>query len=218
MQSLMRCENVPVGSRCTHTYTLSPYLEHVSDVRRRRLGCAGTAQLADETGHPLGPTAGSGARPGHRRVARGAEELLHQGTDPVPADFLIAAQPVSADAGHHLALIANALAQTEALMRGRTLQEAAGLPHKVFPGNRPTNTLAYQKLDPRTLGVLLALYEHKVFVQGAVWGINSFDQWGVELGKELASRLTPILEGKASAEGLDGSTRGLMQALEALRG
>ena len=151
-------------------------------------------------------------------------QLLHQGTDPVPADFLIAAEPVAADAAHHRALTANALAQTEALMRGRTLEEAlaqgvspALAPHKVFPGNRPTNTLVYRRLDPRTLGSLLALYEHKVFVQGAIWGINSFDQWGVELGKELASRLTPILEGKASADGLDGSTRGLLARLAALR-
>ena len=142
----------------------------------------------------------------------------------MPADFLIAAEPVAADAAHHRALMANALAQTEALMRGRTLEEAlaqgvspALAPHKVFPGNRPTNTLVYRRLDPRTLGSLLALYEHKVFVQGAIWGINSFDQWGVELGKELASRLAPILEGKASADGLDGSTRGLLARLAALR-
>ena len=151
-------------------------------------------------------------------------QLIHQGTDVVPADFLIAAEPVAADAAHHRALMANALAQTEALMRGRTLEEAlaqgaspALAPHKVFPGNRPTNTLVYRRLDPRTLGSLLALYEHKVFVQGAIWGINSFDQWGVELGKELASRLTPILEGKAAADGLDGSTRGLMAKLAELR-
>jgi glucose-6-phosphate isomerase len=152
-------------------------------------------------------------------------QLLHQGTDPVPADFLIAAEPVAADATHHRALMANALAQTEALMRGRSLEEAlaqgaspALAPHKVFPGNRPTNTLVYRRLDPATLGCLLALYEHKVFVQGAIWGINSFDQWGVELGKELASRLTPILEGKTSADGLDGSTRGLMEKLAGLSG
>ena len=152
-------------------------------------------------------------------------QLLHQGTDPVPADFLIAAEPVAADATHHRALMANALAQTEALMRGRSLEEAlaqgaspALAPHKVFPGNRPTNTLVYRHLDPATLGSLLALYEHKVFVQGAIWGLNSFDQWGVELGKELASRLTPILEGKTSADGLDGSTRGLMEKLAGLSG
>ena len=152
-------------------------------------------------------------------------QLLHQGTDPVPADFLIAAEPVAADADHHRALMANCLAQSEALMRGRSLQEALAqgaapelAPHKVFPGNRPSNTLIYKRLDPAMLGRLLALYEHKVFVQGAIWGINSFDQWGVELGKELAFRLTPMLAGKASPEGLDGSTRGLMEKLALLRG
>jgi glucose-6-phosphate isomerase len=150
-------------------------------------------------------------------------QLLHQGTDPVPADFLIAAQPVAADVEHHRALVANALAQTEALMRGRTLAEALAqgaspdlAPHKVFPGNRPSNTLVYSQLDPAMLGSLLALYEHKIFVQGAIWGINSFDQWGVELGKELASRLSPILEGKAAGAELDGSSLGLIGRLREL--
>lgn len=150
-------------------------------------------------------------------------QLLHQGTDPVPADFLIAAEPIDADVDHHLALIANALAQAEALMRGRDLPEVlahgvapALAPHKVFPGNRPSNMLLYRRLDPAMLGSLMALYEHKIFVQGTIWGINSFDQWGVELGKELASRLTPILEGRAPMSGLDGSTQGLIRTLAGL--
>ena len=87
----------------------------------------------------------------------------------------------------------------------------------MFPGNRPINTLLYRSLDPETLGMLIALYEHKVFVQGAIWDINSFDQWGVELGKALATRLLPVVEGKASAEKLDSSTRGLVDRLRALR-
>jgi glucose-6-phosphate isomerase len=130
-------------------------------------------------------------------------------------------------------LIANCLAQTEALMNGRTLVEAkaklkaAGLPqaevsrlapHKVFSGNRPSNTIFYRRLDPETLGSLIALYEHKVFVQGAIWGINSYDQWGVELGKELASTLLPMVEGKAAPSGRDGSTIGLVRALRKLAG
>ncbi len=155
-------------------------------------------------------------------------QLIHQGTDVIPCDFLIGAEPVAADKSHHQALTANCLAQTEALMRGRTLEEAtaqlqaAGLsgdkvaalaPHKVFPGNRPTNTLVYKRLDPATLGKLIALYEHKVFVQGVIWGVNSFDQWGVELGKELAQRLMPVVSGEATATGLDTSTAGLVQYL-----
>ena len=160
-------------------------------------------------------------------------QLLHQGTTVVPCDFLIAARPHEPEAmrGHHLQLIANCLAQGEALMLGRTLDEAraelvaAGMPadeveklapHKVFPGNRPSNTLVYRQLDPTTLGSLIALYEHKVFVQGAVWGINSFDQWGVELGKKLASDLAPLLTGSDSTS-KDASTRGLIATVRRLQ-
>jgi glucose-6-phosphate isomerase len=117
-------------------------------------------------------------------------------------------------------------------MRGKTAAEAraelqaAGLdkaavealvPHKVFPGNRPSNTLLYRRLDPRTLGRLIALYEHKVFVQGRIWNINSFDQWGVELGKQLAGELLPMVKGEKPAEGRDASTAGLLDALKKLR-
>ncbi len=159
-------------------------------------------------------------------------QLLHQGTDVIPADFIVGAEGHEPDlAGQHAMLIANCLAQTEALMNGRTLAEAkaqlkaAGLPaaevarlapHKVFPGNRPTNTLFYRRLDPATLGALIALYEHKVFAQGCVWGVNSYDQWGVELGKELANSLLPMVEGRTAAVGRDSSTIGLMKALGTL--
>jgi glucose-6-phosphate isomerase len=161
-------------------------------------------------------------------------QLLHQGTDVIPADFLIGAEgheTTPAGVAQHSLLIANCLAQTEALMRGRTLAEARaqlkaqGLsaaevarlaPHKVFPGNRPTNTILYRKLDPATLGALIALYEHKVFVQGAIWNVNSFDQWGVELGKELAGSLQGMVEGREPAAGRDGSTLGLLAALRRL--
>jgi len=159
-------------------------------------------------------------------------QLLHQGTEIVPADFLIAAEPHEALGDHHAKLVANCLAQTEALAFGKTEVEAlaeleaAGLPgpeieklmlHKVFPGNRPTNTLLYRKLDPETLGMLIGLYEHKVFVQGAIWDINSFDQWGVELGKALATRLLPVVEGAAPADALDSSTRGLVANFHRLK-
>ena len=159
-------------------------------------------------------------------------QLIHQGTDVVPADFLFAAEPHEALGDHHLKLVANCLAQTEALMVGKTERsvraelEKAGVPkttidaltpHKVFPGNRPTNTLVYRRLDPFTLGRLLALYEHKVFVQGVIFDVNSFDQWGVELGKQLASELLPMVEGSAPAAGRDGSTLGLLAHFHALR-
>jgi glucose-6-phosphate isomerase len=160
-------------------------------------------------------------------------QLLHQGTEVVPADILMAAVPHETVGDQHAMLLANALAQGEAFMRGRTEQEAreqlraAGLsdgdaealaPHKTFPGDRPTCALAYRTLEPRTLGRLIALYEHKVFVQGVVWDVNSFDQWGVELGKELASRLIPVVKGEAGTEALDASTRGLVEHLARLRG
>lgn len=156
-------------------------------------------------------------------------QLLHQGTDIIPCEFLIAAEGHEPDLAHqHRLLIANCLAQSEAMMKGRTLEEATtqlvkqGLaaeaaatlaPHKVFPGNRPSLTIAYRKLDPFALGRLIALYEHRVFVEAAVFGINAFDQWGVELGKELATALLPVIEGKAPAEAHDASTAGLASYL-----
>ncbi|MFM9973260.1 MAG: glucose-6-phosphate isomerase [Beijerinckiaceae bacterium] len=159
-------------------------------------------------------------------------QLIHQGSDVIPADFLVGAEGHEPHlAAQHRLLIANCLAQTEALMKGRTLPEAKALlkaqglsskeiarlaPHKVFPGNRPTNTLYYRKLEPATLGALIALYEHKVFVQGVIWNINSYDQWGVELGKELAGSLQPMVEGKIAASDRDSSTAGLIQSLQRL--
>ena len=153
-------------------------------------------------------------------------QLIHQGTRVIPCEFLVAAKGREPDLRHHHdLLIANCLAQSEALMRGRSLDEAraimrdAGLSgdelerqarHRVFPGNRPTTTLVYETLDPFTLGQIIALYEHRVFVEGIILGINSFDQWGVELGKELAKSLQPLIEGEVSAEGKDGSTASLI--------
>jgi glucose-6-phosphate isomerase len=161
-------------------------------------------------------------------------QLLHQGTEIVPIDFLVAATPTNADAHHHELLLANCFAQGEALMRGRSsadaeaitarqganAEEAARLaPHKTFSGGRPSSTFLYRKLTPRTLGRLIALYEHKVFVEAAIWDINPFDQWGVELGKELASRLAPIVaDPVADLSALDASTAGLIAHARALRG
>ena len=161
-------------------------------------------------------------------------QLLHQGTEIAPLDFLVAARPTGADPHHHDLLVANCFAQGEALMRGRnraeaeavtakqgaSAEEAARLaPHKTFSGSRPSSTFLYARLDPRTLGRLIALYEHKVFVEAAIWDINPFDQWGVELGKELASRLAPIVaDPKADLAALDPSTAGLIAHMRALRG
>jgi glucose-6-phosphate isomerase len=156
-------------------------------------------------------------------------QLIHQGTRVIPVEFLLAAQGHEADLRHqHILLMSNCLAQSEALMRGRSLQEATAIMaakgltgpeldrqarHRVFSGNRPSITLLYPKLTPFTLGQIIALYEHRVFVEGVILGINSYDQWGVELGKELALALQPILEG-ASAAGKDGSTQALLRYLQ----
>jgi glucose-6-phosphate isomerase len=160
-------------------------------------------------------------------------QLIHQGTDIIPCDFLVAATPHEELPPHHAKLVANVFAQSEALMLGKSeaevLSELKGIgldkaaikalaPHKVFPGNRPSNTLVYKQLDPETLGKLVALYEHKVFVQGTIWNINSFDQWGVELGKQLAKALLPAVEGKEGAETHDSSTQGLLAHYHQLRG
>jgi len=158
-------------------------------------------------------------------------QLIHQGTDTIPCEFMVAAEGHEPHlAHHHRLLLANCLAQSEALMKGRTLQEASELlvrqgltpeaaaalaPHKVFPGNRPSVTIAYRKLDPFSFGRLVALYEHRVFVEAAIWDINAFDQWGVELGKELATALLPVIEGKAPAGAHDASTAGLARYLTA---
>lgn len=156
-------------------------------------------------------------------------QLIHQGTSVIPAEFLIAANGFEPELRHqHELLIANCLAQSEALMKGRTLAEAKSqltakgvsdeeadflAPHRVFSGNRPSITFVYEQLTPFTLGRLIALYEHRVFVEGVVFRINSFDQWGVELGKELATGLLPVVQGKVAATGHDSSTAGLVSAL-----
>ncbi len=157
-------------------------------------------------------------------------QLLHQGKTPVPADIILVARPDHPHADSHRKLLANGLAQAEALMRGKSEEEvraemaATGappaeierlLPHRVFPGNRPTATILLPRLDPFTLGQLVALYEHKVFCLGALWNVNAFDQWGVELGKQLAGAILPELEAGAPRPGAhDGSTEGLMRAIE----
>ena len=148
----------------------------------------------------------------------------------MPCEFLVARHGHEPDLAHqHLLLVSNCLAQAEALLRGRSLAEAQAIMetkglvgdelerqarHRMFPGNRPSTVLAYPKLTPFVLGQIVALYEHRVFVEGVILGINSYDQWGVELGKELALVLQPMLEGKVSSAGKDGSTQMLVDYLK----
>ncbi|WHZ37151.1 glucose-6-phosphate isomerase [Sagittula sp. MA-2] len=160
-------------------------------------------------------------------------QLIHQGTRVIPCEFMVAAKGHEPElAHHHQLLVANCLAQSEALMRGRSLDEARGkvagkfegeelerqARHRVFPGNRPSTTLMYETLDPETLGKIVALYEHRVFVEGVILGINSYDQWGVELGKELATALGPMVSGDAPIAGKDGSTEQLLRFVHANQG
>ncbi len=159
-------------------------------------------------------------------------QLIHQGTELIPADFIAAADSQTPLGDHQDKLLANFLAQTEALAFGKTAEEArtelaaqgrsgqdlaALLPHKLFEGNKPTNSILYPKLTPRMLGRLIALYEHKIFSQGIIWNINSFDQWGVELGKQLAKAILPELESEGRIETHDSSTNGLINAIKAMR-
>ncbi len=154
-------------------------------------------------------------------------QLLHQGPDFIPADFIVPLKTQNPIGEHHDILLANCFAQTEALMKGKDEHEVRGeletagcdpseiealLPHKVFPGNRPTNTILVNELNPFTLGSLIAMYEHKVFVQGVIWEVNSFDQWGVELGKQLAKTIFPEIQGSEIVATHDASTNALINA------
>ena len=152
-------------------------------------------------------------------------QLIHQGTRLIPCDFLAFAETLNPLGRHHDILMANVFAQTEALAFGKTLEQVKAektpdwlAPHRVFEGNRPTNTILAEKLTPDALGKLVALYEHSVFVQGTVWQINSFDQWGVELGKVLAQRIVPELESAEETKlAHDSSTNNLIRRYRATR-
>ena len=159
-------------------------------------------------------------------------QLIHQGTRLVPADFLAPALSHNPVGEHHLMLLSNFFAQTEALMLGKSMETVTRelheanmadediqhlAPHKVFTGNRPSNTILFKQLTPQVLGSLIAMYEHKIFVQGIIWNIFSFDQWGVELGKQLASTIMPELQGDQPVRSHDASTNGLINAYKAMR-
>ncbi len=201
---------------------LPPYLQQLEmESNGKRVQMDGSA-----TDHHTGPVVWGAAGTNGQHAFY---QLIHQGTRVIPCEFMVAANGHEPElAHHHHLLVANCLAQSEALMRGRSLSQARKLmaakgldgaelerqaAHRVFPGNRPSTTLVYERLDPYTLGQIIALYEHRVFVEGVILGINSYDQWGVELGKELATSLQPVVEGTAGTEGKDGSTASLVEYL-----
>jgi glucose-6-phosphate isomerase len=214
------------------SHAVLPYSHYLSKFTAylQQLDMESNGKSVDRDGHPVnwqtGPVVwGTPGTNGQHAYY----QLLHQGTKVIPADFIGFAQPV-ADllpdfAAQHDLLMANFFAQTQALAFGKTAEEVAaeGVPaglvaHKTFKGNHPTTTILASELTPSVLGQLIALYEHKVFVQGALWNIDSFDQWGVELGKVLAKRIEPVLLTGEGAESLDSSTAALVKAYRAIRG
>ena len=159
-------------------------------------------------------------------------QLIHQGTHLIPCDFIVPAVSLNETGDHHPILLSNVFAQAEALMKGKTAAEVRAefeaqgvdeekiqklLNHKIFSGNRPSNVILVEKITPRTLGRLIAMYEHKIFVQGVIWNVNSYDQWGVELGKQLAKKILPEIQSAATATGHDSSTNGLINAARSMR-
>jgi len=209
------------GSRCVAPYhqglaRLPAYLQQLEmESNGKRVDLAGEA-LPYATSPVVWGEPGTNAQHAYF-------QMLHQGSDVIPVDFVLVAEPAHGHRALHAKLLANALAQSQALMLGRSAAQAlaerapdAALPaavlaaHRSFPGNRPSTTLLLRALTPRALGALLALHEHRVFTSAAVWGINPFDQWGVELGKALAGELLPRLSGNDDGGGLDGSTAGLL--------
>ena len=214
---------IPYDQRLTRLPAYIQQLEMESNGKRIRLD----GQIASQSTAPV-----VWGEPG-TNAQHSFFQLIHQGTDVVPVDFLLAARPQEEIGGHHAQLSANALAQSAALAFGRSEaeirreMEAAGCPaseidrlapHRACPGDRPSTTILYRTLDPATLGRLIALFEHKAFAQSAIWGINAFDQWGVELGKSLASKMLPAVEGEAVDQSLDPSSAGLIAHLRELRG
>ena len=140
-------------------------------------------------------------------------QLIHQGTEIIPCDFIAPAQSHNPIGDHHTKLLSNFFAQTEALMNGTAHEN----PYRVFEGNRPTNSFLIKKITPYTFGQLIAVYEHKIFTQGVIWNIYSFDQWGVELGKQLANKILPELDGEAKVHSHDSSTNGLINAFKGMK-
>jgi glucose-6-phosphate isomerase len=210
------------------SYAILPYDQYLERLPAylQQLDMESNGKGVDRDGEPVARTTGPvvWGQPG-TNGQHAFYQLLHQGTRCVPCDFIGFARSLNPLGRHHDLLMANFFAQTQALAFGRTPQEVAaeGVPaqlvaHRSFPGNRPTNALLAASLEPRSLGSLIALYEHKVFTQGAIWNINSFDQWGVELGKALAARIAPQLEGESDAAmPNDSSTSALLRRYRSWR-
>jgi glucose-6-phosphate isomerase len=205
-RDFLGCETVAVLPYCQYLHRLSAYLQQLEmESNGKRVQLDGTPCRWQTSPVIWGEPGTNGQHAFY--------QMIHQGTSPVPCDLIAFAQPLHAvgskEGGeHHDILIANILAQGEALAFGKTPDEVRAegtpewlVPHRTFPGNRPTNTMLIERLSPRMLGRIIALYEHKVFVQGSIWRVNSFDQWGVELGKVLAKRIIPELSGAAPAKG-----------------
>lgn len=218
-----------------HRYCVVPYDEYLKYLPAylQQLDMESNGKGVDIDGnfvkYSTGPAIFGGAG---TNVQHSFFQLLHQGTDVVPVDFIVPAISHNEIGEHHQILLSNVLAQGEALMRGKTVAEAANelkkagksaeevaflKKYKAFTGNRPSNTILTKKIDPYTLGQIIALYEHKVFVQGIIWRINSFDQMGVELGKQLALNILPELQGKSFALSHDSSTMNLIKKVKAMR-
>ena len=213
------------GARSHAILPYDYYLRNITD-HLQQLDMESNGKSVRQDGSPI--TAGSGPVIWGGVGCNGQHayhQLLHQGSQLIPADFIVPVSSYNPVADHHQWLYANCLSQSQALMRGKTLEEAEaelrakGLEesevqrlaaHKVVPGNRPSNTLAMERISPRRLGALIAMYEHKVYVQSVLWGINAFDQWGVELGKELGKGVYQGLTDWEPAPAADGSTQGLI--------
>jgi glucose-6-phosphate isomerase len=214
-----------LGAQTHAVLPYDQYLKHFADYLQQ-LDMESNGKRVDRGGLPVAHQTGPivWGQPG-TNGQHAFYQLIHQGTKLVPCDFIGMARSANPIGAQHDLLIANLIAQTEALAFGRTAEEVAAegvlealVPHRTFPGNHPSNTILAARLDPATLGALIALYEHKVFVQGTLWDVNSFDQWGVELGKVLARRVAAELEAESEpALDHDSSTNALIRRYRGLR-
>jgi len=224
-RNIMGCATVALIPYNQRLENFSSYLQQMDMESNGKRVTKEGVDVATKTGPVIWGDAGTNAQ-------HSFFQLIHQGTDIVPIDFMITAQPTSYLVEQHDLLTANFLAQSHALAFGKMGEEVrremleagddpkavdALAPHRTFPGNRPSTSILYRSLTPYSLGRLIALYEHKVFVQGVIWGVNSFDQWGVELGKVMANRLTPMLDDGADLSDLNSSTRGLIEKIHTLK-
>jgi glucose-6-phosphate isomerase len=223
-RDFLGCETVAVLPYCQYLHRLSAYFQQLEmESNGKRVQLDGTPCRWQTSPVIWGEPGTNGQHAFY--------QMIHQGTSPVPCDLIAFAKPlhaVGSEAGgeHHDILLANFFAQSEALAFGKTPAEVRAegtpdwlVPHRTFTGNRPTNTMLIEQLSPRMLGRIISLYEHKVFVQGSIWRVNSFDQWGVELGKVLAKRIIPELSGaKPSKTSHDSSTNALIAKYRAWRG